>query len=130
MLTLSKTINHYLKYPLMWVMLLWAITLPGHEVIVYDFLLKVISGAPTATLANPQEAISRAEKQKNTSYVYLEAAPASYSGKFVSQCTHFISVESGFSFNGLNVYISSALTTYCTKGLRKALLLSVLPNAP
>ncbi|WP_181304341.1 hypothetical protein [Rufibacter sp. XAAS-G3-1] len=30
--------KHHLKYPLMWVVLLWAVTMPGQEVEVYRFL--------------------------------------------------------------------------------------------
>ncbi|MBC3538415.1 hypothetical protein ACFSC6_16485 [Rufibacter sediminis] len=30
--------KHHLKYPLMWVVLLWAVTLPGQEAEVYRFL--------------------------------------------------------------------------------------------
>ena len=125
-----RTINTYLRYPLMWVMLLWAITLPGHEVIVYDFLLKVISGAPVAALSDSKEAISRAEAQKSTSHVYLEAAPATFAGKLVSQPVHFIPGAFSFSFDLPNRFYSVALTFPPTTALHKALLVAVLPNAP
>lgn len=39
-MSFTRTISRYLKYPLMWVMLLWALTLPGHELAVYSFLVK------------------------------------------------------------------------------------------
>ena len=39
-MSFTGTIRRYLKYPLMWVMLLWALTLPGHELAVYSFLVK------------------------------------------------------------------------------------------
>ena len=39
-MAVTGTIRRYLKYPLMWVMLLWALTLPGHELAVYSFLVK------------------------------------------------------------------------------------------
>ncbi|MHC2991992.1 hypothetical protein OB13_10475 [Pontibacter sp. HJ8] len=34
------SIKYYFRYPLMWVMLLWALTLPGHELAVYSLLVK------------------------------------------------------------------------------------------
>ncbi|NDK57391.1 hypothetical protein [Pontibacter fetidus] len=127
---IARTINAYLKYPLMWVMLLWAITLPGHEVIVYDFLLKVISGAPAGTLANSRDAISRAEAQKITSHVYLEAAPATFAGKLVSQPVHFIPGVFSLFVKLPNRFDSLPFISSPNRALHKGLLIAVLPNAP
>ena len=38
MMLRKKTTGYYFRYPLMAVMLLWALTLPGQEVAVYSFL--------------------------------------------------------------------------------------------
>ncbi|OKL40677.1 hypothetical protein [Pontibacter flavimaris] len=48
--------KHLLKYPLMWVMLLWAITLPGHEQAVYRLISKgAISELGYCLLQRPGE---------------------------------------------------------------------------
>lgn len=50
-------IKHSFTYPLVWVMLLWAVTLPGHELAVYGFLVKGLATevAPVLRLAEQKE---------------------------------------------------------------------------
>ncbi|MCC9169086.1 hypothetical protein [Pontibacter harenae] len=47
MLQVKKHIGRCLSIPLCWVMLLWALTLPGHEVEVYRLLLQ---GSPSTAM--------------------------------------------------------------------------------
>lgn len=56
--------KHWLKYPLMWVMLLWAITLPGHEVMVYDYLVQGSVASAKLRLAPSQQAEPEAQSLK------------------------------------------------------------------
>jgi hypothetical protein len=69
-----KTIKHYMKYPLMWVMLLWALTLPGHEVAVYSFMVKgsVAEATSVLEMVTSKEAASAVKQQ-----VFQDAKTAS-----------------------------------------------------
>ncbi|MDX5422680.1 MAG: hypothetical protein LPK14_10535 [Hymenobacteraceae bacterium] len=62
----SRIKKHYLRYPLMWVMLLWALTLPGHELAVYSFLVKgsVAEVAPRLFPATPDAGGATSIKQQ------------------------------------------------------------------
>lgn len=51
MLPHTKTISYYFRHPLMAVMLLWALTLPGQEVAVYSFLFHGTTSGATLPLA-------------------------------------------------------------------------------
>jgi hypothetical protein len=51
-MAITGTIRRYLQYPLMWVMLLWALTLPGHELAVYSFLVKGSVAEVASSLAS------------------------------------------------------------------------------
>lgn len=54
MLPHTKNIGFYFRHPLMAVMLLWALTLPGQEVAVYSFLFHgTTSGAALQVTAAP-----------------------------------------------------------------------------
>ena len=56
----TKTTGYYFRYPLMAVMLLWALTLPGQEVAVYSFLFHgTASGLtlPSAAAGEGQAAV-------------------------------------------------------------------------
>ncbi len=114
----------------MWVMLLWALTLPGHEVIVYDFLLNVVTGKHAAALAHAREEISRSEEQGKTSHVFLDAAPASYAAKFHPQPLSFAARElPSFSAQPI-AYLPYSGYTYWYTCVQKLLLVAVCPNAP
>src|SRR5688500_3653085 len=98
MLKLKKRIEGYLKYPLMWVMLLWAFTMPGHEVRVYNFLLSTLAGKPVAELTHDQAEVSHSNKQHQENNAYLEAAPATSTyGKIKIQLLHTFSEGLNFS---------------------------------
>ena len=129
MLRLKKRIDSYLKFPLMWVMLLWAFTLPGHEVRVYNFLLHALAGKPMADLVHAQEEISRTEKQAE--HTSLEAAPAtSFAGKIKFQFLD--TVSGGLAFSSVKAVTLLAFSGYSFKAatLKDQLLIALLPNAP
>jgi hypothetical protein len=131
MLKLKKRIDGYLKYPLMWVMLLWAFTMPGHEVRVYNFLIRALAGKPTAVFEYAQAEVSSTEKQQQESYAYLEAAPAtSFAGKIKFQP---LGTESGsFYFSPGNAATFFSFTGHSFKdpARKDQLLIALLPNAP
>ncbi|PVY44242.1 hypothetical protein [Pontibacter virosus] len=73
----TSNITRYLTLPLMWVMLLWAFTLPGHELAVYSYLIKgsvagIASGLPTATTEQNDSSV-----KKQTIQVFADATPVS-----------------------------------------------------
>jgi hypothetical protein len=114
----------------MWVMLLWALTLPGHEVIVYDFLLKVISGEPVAKLAEARQEISSATEKHNTCHVFKDAAPASFSGKFQSPDLYFAPRTLLFALYQSGQVLIAASSFLRNVTVQQFLQFSVLPNAP
>ncbi|MFT2010325.1 hypothetical protein ACMA1I_16740 [Pontibacter sp. 13R65] len=79
-----KNIRYLLRYPLMAVMLLWALTLPGQEVEVYSFLVKTAASStshcqPTASTSaehkgNPvveQQAVHAFQDAKTSSVIVV-----------------------------------------------------------
>ncbi|MFD2246568.1 hypothetical protein [Pontibacter ruber] len=70
-------IKLYLKYPLMWVMLLWALTLPGHEVAVYSFIMKgtVAKAASVLKKVKYHTAPDAVEQQALQVFLDARAAP-------------------------------------------------------
>ncbi|MER2998489.1 hypothetical protein [Pontibacter populi] len=129
MLKLKKRIDGYLKYPLMWVMLLWAFTMPGHEVRVYNFLFKALVGEPVAELTQAREEISRSEKQPN--FAYQEATPAaSVAGKLKLQLPGAISDSFLFSPGQPVPFFSFSGYSYRAAAVQEQLLIALLPNAP
>lgn len=72
-----RTIRHYLKYPLMWVMLLWALTLPGHELAVYSFLMKGSVAEVAASLKSVSGEQDDFLVKQQSVQVFLDANTAS-----------------------------------------------------
>ncbi|WP_162425998.1 hypothetical protein [Pontibacter pudoricolor] len=130
MLKLKKRIDSYLKYPLMWVMLLWAFTLPGHEVRVYNFLLHTVAGNPEAAFEYASEEVSRSENQQ-TSHAYMEAAPAAaFAGKIKFQLLDLMSGELFFSPVKAFTLFPFSRSSSRAAALKDQLLIALLPNAP
>lgn len=130
MLYLKKRIGFYLKYPLMWVMLLWAVTLPGHEVVVYNFLLNLLAGKAEISLVHVQEQISRSGERSQHAYVFIDAAPASFVGKLQLSAVPLLPGDFALSFYQYKARVSSLTTAFCTRVVQQNLLVSILPNAP
>ncbi|WP_148041206.1 hypothetical protein [Rufibacter immobilis] len=75
----SHVIQHHLKYPLMWVMLLWALTLPGQEVEVYRFLFGDTSSAtPRLHLGAADHQGKGASIKAEGLHVFQDAKASSY----------------------------------------------------
>ena len=129
MLKLKKEIDGYLKYPLMWVMLLWAFTMPGHEVRVYDFLFEALADNPEAELVHAREEISRSEKQPDFAYQEATSA-ASVAGKLKAQLPGSISDSFLFSPGKYFPYFSFSGYNYRAATVQEHLLIALLPNAP
>ncbi|MEJ8756918.1 hypothetical protein WG947_07930 [Pontibacter sp. H259] len=129
MIQLKPIVKQTLRYPLMWVMLLWALTLPGHEVFVYDFLLKAIAGRPDEAITQALNEIYTSERQDRNDYVFTDAAPASYNAKLAFQPASLPS-PGIFSFPKPGSYYSTLTYALKPASLQKLLLIAVLPNAP
>lgn len=72
-----QNIQRVLRYPLMGVMLLWALTLPGHELAVYSFLVTgSVSDIAPSLLRSTGEQDSASVKQQVVQ-VFLDANTAS-----------------------------------------------------
>lgn len=130
MTAFKKKTGFYLKYPLMWVMLLWAVTLPGHEVAVYNFLLKLATGMADASLERVQEEIILAGKQGRNSHVFLDAAPPAFTGKMQFPATPVLPAIFVLSLFRYKLRFSAPVNVLCVRAVHKKLLVSVLPNAP
>ncbi len=125
----KKIIGHYFRYPLMWVMLLWALTLPGHEVIVYDYLIKSISKKAFVVPSENAEAFSRSKKLAQDGQVYLDAAASAAAGKHLEPAKSILSflVYAAIPFHETIKY---KRVVDRPPHLLKRFLVSVLPNAP
>ncbi|EJF10892.1 MULTISPECIES: hypothetical protein [Pontibacter] len=73
----TKYIKHYLTYPLMWVMLLWAVTLPGHELAVYSYLVKGSAAEVAQSLRSATSEQDDFSVKQQTVQVFLDANTAS-----------------------------------------------------
>ncbi|MBA9075612.1 hypothetical protein FHS90_000309 [Rufibacter quisquiliarum] len=128
-----RKIKQPLKLPLMAVMLLWALTLPGQETEVYKFLLSCSTGKP-APEANTLKA---REKDPETAQVQQEAVHVFADAK-VSQAP---SLQVAPAFLPASIDLSALWASSCfspeqiclflTKvPASKFLLFSLQPNAP
>ncbi|MBF8964436.1 hypothetical protein I0P70_14375 [Pontibacter sp. FD36] len=73
----TKNIKRYLTYPLMWVMLLWAVTLPGHELAVYSYLVKGSADEVAQSLRSATSEQDDFSVKQQTVQVFLDANTAS-----------------------------------------------------
>jgi len=128
MIKVKSVIKQVLRYPLMWVMLLWALTLPGHEVFVYDFILSVVSGKPVTEKAHGKQEISSSEKH-NISHVFQDATPI-FTGKVPAQVLYFAPGGVACLLHQPASAISSITYSLQTRTVQQLLQFSVLPNAP
>lgn len=114
----------------MWVMLLWALTLPGHEIAVYSFLIDAFSGNKSEDLVACQEGFNRAaDVQNQVVYVFLDAE-ASSARAFLQQSVKCLQPIFNVAF-----LCSKSLLTYPGHfdwfgGVPLFLPVSLLPNAP
>lgn len=115
----------------MWVMLLWAFTLPGHEVRVYNFLIHALAGKPVTIFDHGRAEVSPSEKQQLESFAYLEAAPAaSFAGKIKFQLLYPVSGDLFFSPVKAFTFFSFSGNSFKAAALKDQLLIALLPNAP
>ncbi|TPE46288.1 hypothetical protein [Pontibacter mangrovi] len=125
--------RHWLRFPLMWVMLLWSLTLPGHEVMVYNYL---VQGSVNEAVMRLQHVASKQEQQAGhrlkpqnvQAFTEAQTAPA-LELKQVLQAAPLLLLP-------LFSYVTSlAAPTYTSpvsgwQLLQQCLPVSVLPNAP
>ncbi|WP_148561767.1 hypothetical protein [Pontibacter korlensis] len=130
MLQTKSIRRHWLRYPLMWVMLLWALTLPGHEVMVYDYLVQgsVQESVLRFKPANLQDSEQAVKPQNVQAFVDAQNAPE----LVLKQVLHvapslllpFVAEFLAFS---LPLYTSPVSVGHL---LQQVLPVTVLPNAP
>ncbi|MEJ8804493.1 hypothetical protein [Pontibacter sp. H249] len=124
---LPKLFKRFFRYPLMWVMLLWAVTSPGQEEAVYRFLVNgstTGSGEATAPVADNQS-ITAAESAvswdaQHASYLHLQAGPAAL------QLLQFFCLSPHVNTHTGNHTLAVAVSLQ----LAELLLYSLFPNAP
>jgi hypothetical protein len=132
MATRTNITRHFLRLPLMWVMLLWAFTLPGHEVAVYTFLL---TGSGSAVVAahpvNDETSTLQVKAQAVTAFP--DARPATNSVLPVLQKAGpaFSSFLTDFFFPAADLALPRQVPVLAGAGLLALLLpFSLQPNAP
>ncbi|WP_242928854.1 hypothetical protein [Pontibacter vulgaris] len=129
MLKFKKIIGHYFKYPLMWVMLLWALTLPGHEVIVYDYLIQTISDTTPNNASGTTEAFSKSRELAQEGQAFIDAATPSFVVKNL-QPAKFIPELLAYTFCSAKAPVLYSRSADRPFLFFKRFLVSILPNAP
>ncbi|ARS35491.1 hypothetical protein [Pontibacter actiniarum] len=127
----TRTIRrHWLKYPLMWVMLFWALTMPGHEVMVYDYLVQgsVASSVLRLAPAHVQENEQAVKPQPVQVFDHAESAPVLVV-KQVLQAVKLLLLPlfAALARNAEPVYTCPVTAAEL---LEQVLPASILPNAP
>lgn len=74
----TKHVGYYFRHPLMAVMLLWALTLPGQEVAFYSFLFHGTSSHTTFQIVSAPSDEDESAVQKQGVQAFQDAKVASY----------------------------------------------------
>lgn len=114
----------------MWVMLLWALTLPGQEKAVYQFLIDAVSGSKVEKVFPGQQGFSEAGGfSDQVVHVFLDAEPSA-NRTILQQPAKYIPEVIHFSFQP-DIQLSSypGFLNWVDK-VPLFLPVSVLPNAP
>ncbi|PKV67065.1 hypothetical protein [Pontibacter ramchanderi] len=122
--------KRYLTFPLVWVMLLWAFTLPGHELAVYSYLINGAATGIASHLSSTADEQTDPLLEEHYAHVFSDAAPTS--GVVLSPLKAF---KSSFSLFMLAppALVNQAAPRPCALvvGLLAGLLpVTILPNAP
>ena len=124
-----KTISYYLRYPLMWVMLLWAITLPGHELAVYSFLVNGSVAEVAPRLAAIPDGEEAASVKHQAVQVFADARKVPSIVLVFKQAFKYLPQQ--FAFIPLADDLSDhTLSDTGAKLLARLLQIDILPNAP
>ena len=123
-------INRFGKYPLMWVMLLWAVTLPGQEAEVYGFLLKGFATEASSEAVAVSPGSSETSGDQETGHVFWDAKVSSHIGLNLQQLFHHPILTHGFA-----AFVSGSFKVRAASPTGASLLMLLLPfilqpNAP
>ncbi|WP_018476520.1 hypothetical protein [Pontibacter roseus] len=128
-MTVAANVKYYSMYPLMWVMLLWALTLPGHELAVYSFLVKGTASEVASSLRTPTGSQEGEAVKQQTVQAFLDAK-VRHANKLVPQQA----IRSALQLLGLSAptagIASHVLPTGEVAAIAQLLSGSILPNAP
>lgn len=112
----------------MWVMLLWSLTMPGHEVMVYDYLVKGSVNNTLLRLTTTQGEEETVKPESVEAYDFAENAP-------VLIIKQIVFIAKLVVLSALILLASKAAPIHVFADwapglLQKILPFSVLPNAP
>lgn len=112
----------------MWVMLLWSLTMPGHEVMVYDYLVKGSVNNTLLRLTTTQGEEETVKPESVEAYDFAENAP-------VLTIKQIVFIAKLVVLPALILLASKAAPIHVFADwapglLQKILPFSVLPNAP
>lgn len=127
-MVLKSDIGPILRIPFLWVMLLWALTLPGQEKVVYQFLIQTVAGDVSAGICR-KSLDESGQVQKQNVHVFVDAKVSS-AQTLPQQPARFL--LSAFT---VNLYaVSSQLACFINVVWFPWILffhaISILPNAP
>ncbi|MFD1187564.1 hypothetical protein [Pontibacter rugosus] len=130
MLSTKSIRGNWLKYPLMWVMLLWAITMPGHEMMVYDYLVQgsVSDSVLRLSPSGKQDEGQRVQPQKVQAFADADTAPVLVVKQVLYVNSLLLLPLIAALFNKEKLLYSSPEAF--SKLLKRVFPVSILPNAP
>ncbi|MFT2010530.1 hypothetical protein ACMA1I_17780 [Pontibacter sp. 13R65] len=127
-MTIKSNVLAFLRIPFLWVMLLWPLTLPGQEKLVYQFLIQAIAGeAGTGASRKSLDELRHVQKQNVHVFVDAEVSTAQ---TLPQQPARFLLPAFTFSLFAASNQLAYFKSFVWFLWIHLFLPVSILPNAP